>query len=223
MRRILTIALGAFKESVRERVLYNLIVFAFLMIGAAILLGSISVGVEQTHSGQPGPGSHFRIRPADCHFYRDRIGLKGDRSPDDLQYPLQASHPGRIHPGKICRVAADTFCQHGHYDRGFLPCVGHSRKRAWRCRICPFWSPCTSSCSNWPWSWGWRFSFPASPRRSFPPFSPFASLLSATFPAIFAGSAKSSGSPFWKRSLPPSTTFCPISAISMSSIRSATE
>jgi len=32
---------------VRERVLYNLILFAFLMIGAAILLGSISVGVEQ--------------------------------------------------------------------------------------------------------------------------------------------------------------------------------
>lgn len=31
----------------RERVLYNLVVFAFLMIGAAILLGSISVGVEQ--------------------------------------------------------------------------------------------------------------------------------------------------------------------------------
>jgi len=47
MGRIVAIALGAFKESVRERVLYNLIVFAFLMIGAAILLGSISVGVEQ--------------------------------------------------------------------------------------------------------------------------------------------------------------------------------
>jgi ABC-type transport system involved in multi-copper enzyme maturation permease subunit len=47
MGRIVTIALGAFKESVRERVLYNLIVFAFLMIGAAILLGSISLGVEQ--------------------------------------------------------------------------------------------------------------------------------------------------------------------------------
>jgi ABC-type transport system involved in multi-copper enzyme maturation permease subunit len=47
MGRIITIALGAFKESVRERVLYNLVIFAFLMIGAAILLGSISVGVEQ--------------------------------------------------------------------------------------------------------------------------------------------------------------------------------
>jgi ABC-type transport system involved in multi-copper enzyme maturation permease subunit len=47
MGRIATIALGAFRESVRERVLYNLIIFAFLMIGAAILLGSISVGVER--------------------------------------------------------------------------------------------------------------------------------------------------------------------------------
>ncbi len=47
MGRVLTIALGAFRESVRERVLYSLIVFAFLMIGAAILLGSISVGVER--------------------------------------------------------------------------------------------------------------------------------------------------------------------------------
>ncbi|HTS69022.1 MAG TPA: ABC transporter permease subunit [Terriglobia bacterium] len=47
MGRVVTIALGAFRESVRERVLYNLIVFAFLMIGAAILMGSISVGVER--------------------------------------------------------------------------------------------------------------------------------------------------------------------------------
>lgn len=47
MRRIASIALHTFKESVRERVLYNLIVFALLLIGAAILFGSISVGIEQ--------------------------------------------------------------------------------------------------------------------------------------------------------------------------------
>lgn len=47
MSRVATIAVHTFKESVRERVLYNLIVFAFLLIAAAILLGSISVGVEQ--------------------------------------------------------------------------------------------------------------------------------------------------------------------------------
>ncbi len=47
MRRVASIALHTFKESVRERVLYNLLVFALLLIGAAILFGSISVGIEQ--------------------------------------------------------------------------------------------------------------------------------------------------------------------------------
>ncbi|MBI1940694.1 MAG: ABC transporter permease [Acidobacteria bacterium] len=47
MRRIATIARHTFKESVRDKVLYNLIVFALLLIGAAILFGSISVGIER--------------------------------------------------------------------------------------------------------------------------------------------------------------------------------
>jgi predicted SPOUT superfamily RNA methylase MTH1 len=47
MTRIGSIAFHTFKESVRERVLYNLIVFALLMIGAAILFASISVGVDE--------------------------------------------------------------------------------------------------------------------------------------------------------------------------------
>ena len=46
-RRIAAIALHNFKESVRDRVLYNLVLFALLMIGAAILFGSISVGIER--------------------------------------------------------------------------------------------------------------------------------------------------------------------------------
>jgi ABC-type transport system involved in multi-copper enzyme maturation permease subunit len=46
LRRVATIAWHTFKESVRERVLYNLVVFALLLIGAAILFGSISVGIE---------------------------------------------------------------------------------------------------------------------------------------------------------------------------------
>jgi ABC-type transport system involved in multi-copper enzyme maturation permease subunit len=47
IRRVIAIALHTFKESVRERVLYNLVVFAFLLIGAAILFGRISVNIEQ--------------------------------------------------------------------------------------------------------------------------------------------------------------------------------
>jgi len=45
--RVVTIAIHTFKESVRQKVLYNLVAFALLLIGASILFGSISVGVEQ--------------------------------------------------------------------------------------------------------------------------------------------------------------------------------
>ena len=47
MSRVAAIAVHAFKESVREKVLYNLVLFALLMIGAAILVGSISIGINQ--------------------------------------------------------------------------------------------------------------------------------------------------------------------------------
>jgi len=45
--RVAMIAIHTFKESVRQKVLYNLVAFALLLIGASILFGSISVGVEQ--------------------------------------------------------------------------------------------------------------------------------------------------------------------------------
>lgn len=45
--RILHIASNTFREAVRDRVLYNLIAFAVLMSGAAILVGQISIGIER--------------------------------------------------------------------------------------------------------------------------------------------------------------------------------
>ena len=41
------VAINTFREAVRDRVLYNLIFFALLMIGASILVGEISVGIER--------------------------------------------------------------------------------------------------------------------------------------------------------------------------------
>ena len=46
MQRIGAIALNTFREAVRDRVLYNLIAFALLLIGTAILFGEISIGVQ---------------------------------------------------------------------------------------------------------------------------------------------------------------------------------
>jgi ABC-type transport system involved in multi-copper enzyme maturation permease subunit len=46
MRRAGVVALNTFREAVRDRVLYNLVFFALLMIAAAILVGQISIGIE---------------------------------------------------------------------------------------------------------------------------------------------------------------------------------
>jgi ABC-type transport system involved in multi-copper enzyme maturation permease subunit len=47
MRNIGTVAANTFREAVRDRVLYNLVFFALLMMAAAILVGQISIGIEQ--------------------------------------------------------------------------------------------------------------------------------------------------------------------------------
>ena len=44
--RTIAIARNAFREAVRDRVLYNLIVFALLLIGSAIFIGELSAGQE---------------------------------------------------------------------------------------------------------------------------------------------------------------------------------
>ena len=45
-RRVVAIARNAFREAVRDRVLYNLVVFALLLIAGAIVLGELSAGQE---------------------------------------------------------------------------------------------------------------------------------------------------------------------------------
>lgn len=41
------VAVNTFREAIRDRVLYNLIFFALMMIGAAIIVGQISIGIER--------------------------------------------------------------------------------------------------------------------------------------------------------------------------------
>lgn len=48
MRNVLTVAANTFREAVRDRVLYNLVFFALLMMAAAIFVGQISIGIEQS-------------------------------------------------------------------------------------------------------------------------------------------------------------------------------
>jgi ABC-type transport system involved in multi-copper enzyme maturation permease subunit len=48
MKNVFTVAANTFREAVRDRVLYNLVFFALLMMGAAILVGQISIGIEES-------------------------------------------------------------------------------------------------------------------------------------------------------------------------------
>ncbi|HLZ91079.1 MAG TPA: ABC transporter permease [Candidatus Acidoferrum sp.] len=47
MRRAWVVALNTFREAVRDRVLYNLVFFALAMIAASILVGQVSIGIEE--------------------------------------------------------------------------------------------------------------------------------------------------------------------------------
>lgn len=47
MSRIVAIASNTFREAVRDRVLYNLILFALIMIGASLLIGQITIAVQR--------------------------------------------------------------------------------------------------------------------------------------------------------------------------------
>lgn len=46
MKKILSIAQNTFKEAIRDKILYSLILFALLMIGSSIVLGMISINIE---------------------------------------------------------------------------------------------------------------------------------------------------------------------------------
>ena len=46
MRSIVAIAVNVFRESVRDKVLYNLVLFAILMMGASYLLGQLTAGQD---------------------------------------------------------------------------------------------------------------------------------------------------------------------------------
>ena len=46
MSRVLIVARNTFREAVRDRVLYNLVFFALLMIAAAVIVGQISMDIE---------------------------------------------------------------------------------------------------------------------------------------------------------------------------------
>jgi ABC-type transport system involved in multi-copper enzyme maturation permease subunit len=48
MKRVGIVALNTFREAVRDRVLYNLVFFALLLMLAGVVVGQISIGIEES-------------------------------------------------------------------------------------------------------------------------------------------------------------------------------
>src|SRR6202162_6172778 len=46
MRAVALIAVNVFRESIRDKVLYNLVLFAILLIGASYLIGQLTAGQD---------------------------------------------------------------------------------------------------------------------------------------------------------------------------------
>jgi len=46
VNHVLIVARNTFREAVRDRVLYNLVFFALLMIASAVIVGQISMDIE---------------------------------------------------------------------------------------------------------------------------------------------------------------------------------
>ena len=46
MRAVRSVAVAVFRESVRDRVFYNLVLFAVLLVGASILIGQLTAGQD---------------------------------------------------------------------------------------------------------------------------------------------------------------------------------
>ncbi len=45
--RLSAITLNTFREAVRDRVLYNLVLFVFLLVASAPIISQISIGMEK--------------------------------------------------------------------------------------------------------------------------------------------------------------------------------
>ena len=46
MQSLLVVARNTFRETVRDKILYNLVFFALLLIGASVLLGELTIGEQ---------------------------------------------------------------------------------------------------------------------------------------------------------------------------------
>ena len=76
MRAVAVIAVNTFRESVRDKVLYNLVLFAVLLMGASYLIGQLTAGQDVKIIKDLGLSATAVVRPLHCRVHRYRPGLE---------------------------------------------------------------------------------------------------------------------------------------------------
>ena len=87
------VAYHVFKESVRDKVLYNLVLFAVLMIGASYLIGQLTAGQDVKIIKDLGLAASSVFGLFIAVFIGVGPRLEGSRPPQRLQPPGQAAPP----------------------------------------------------------------------------------------------------------------------------------
>ena len=76
--RLAAIAFNTYREAVRDRVLYNLILFALLIVALFRALWPDFTGNQPDRADQPGVDGDFSVRHRDCDLHWNRTGFKRD-------------------------------------------------------------------------------------------------------------------------------------------------
>ena len=124
---ILIVARGVFRDSIRDRIPYNLVFFAVLLMAASFLLAQLTAGQDVKiikdlglAAGDPHGCPHRGL-------HRHRPGDEGGRAQKHLQSAVEAGHAQPVHPRQIPGSRPDPRGQsRGHGDR-LLRCSGLSR------------------------------------------------------------------------------------------------
>ena len=116
-RPLAAIAVNVFRESVRDRVLYNLVLFAVLLIASSLPARPADGRAgRQDHQG-PRAGGDVGLRPVHRHLHRHRPGVERSRAAQHLRAAREADQPHAVRPRQVRRAGADAGRQRRGHDR----------------------------------------------------------------------------------------------------------
>ena len=107
MRATAAIAINVFRESVRDKVLYNLVLFAILLMARRTCRPADRRAGRQDHQGSRS-GGDVAVRPVHRGLHRHRPGLEGGRAAQHLRLLAKPIIAIRWSLGKYCRPDADA-------------------------------------------------------------------------------------------------------------------